>query len=61
LEFVTDQTTGLITDPTPEALAAAFDHVWENRNDAAGWGKAARLQYENLDLSWANVIRKLLA
>jgi len=61
LEFITNQTTGLITDPTPEALAAAFDFVWENRAQAATWGQAARRHYESLDLSWSNVIRKLLA
>ena len=60
LEFVTNQTTGLITDPTPEALAAAFDFVWENRGDAATLGTAARLHYESLNLSWSNVIQKLL-
>lgn len=61
LEFITNQTTGLIPDPTPEALAAAFDFVWENRARAASWGQAARRHYESLDLSWSNVIRKLLA
>jgi glycosyltransferase involved in cell wall biosynthesis len=61
LEFVLDRTTGLITDPTPEALAAAFDFVWENRAEAKAWGRAARDRYESLNLSWANVIQKLLA
>ena len=61
LEFVIDQTTGLITDPTPEALAAAFDHVWENRDCAKMWGEAGRARYENLNLSWSNVVQKLLA
>jgi len=61
LEFVIDQSTGLITDPTPEALAAAFDFIWENRAEAKAWGQAARDRYESLNLSWANVIQKLLA
>ena len=61
LEFVLDQTTGIITDPTPEALAAAFDFVWENRDEAESWGRAGRVRYESLNLSWANVIQKLLA
>jgi glycosyltransferase involved in cell wall biosynthesis len=61
LEFVIDQTTGLITDPTPEALAAAFDHVWENRDCAKMWGEAGRARYESLNLSWSNVVQKLLA
>jgi glycosyltransferase involved in cell wall biosynthesis len=61
LEFVVDQVTGLITDPAPEALAAAFDFIWENRAEAKTWGQAGRDRYERLNLSWANVIQKLLA
>lgn len=61
LEFVVDRETGLITEPTPEALAVAFDHLWEKRDEAIAWGRAGRLRYENLNLSWANVIQKLLA
>jgi glycosyltransferase involved in cell wall biosynthesis len=61
LEFVVDQVTGLITAPTPEALAEAFDSVWDKRDEAAAWGRAGRVRYESLNLSWANVIRKLLA
>ena len=61
LEFVVDQSTGLITDPTPEALAAAFDFIWENRAEAKAWGLAARDRYESLNLSWSNVVQKLLA
>ena len=60
LEFV-DESTGLVADPTPEALAAAFDSVWENRDRATAWGHAARARYESLNLSWANVVKKLLA
>jgi glycosyltransferase involved in cell wall biosynthesis len=61
LEFVVDKQTGMIAEPTAEALAAAFDFVWENRNDAAAWGRAGRARYESLNLSWSNVIQKLLA
>ena len=61
LEFVVDKETGLIAEPTPESLASAFDLVWENRDQAAAWGRAARDRYESLNLSWSNVIQKLLA
>jgi glycosyltransferase involved in cell wall biosynthesis len=61
LEFVIDRTTGLITDPTTEALAGAFDLVWENRQQAKAWGEAGRNRYGSLNLSWSNVIEKLLA
>jgi len=61
LEFVIDQSTGLITDPAPKSLAAAFDFLWENRERAKAWGEAGRARYESLNLSWSNVVQKLLA
>jgi glycosyltransferase involved in cell wall biosynthesis len=61
LEFVVDRQTGLIADATPEALANAFDFIWENRDAAADWGRAGRARYESLNLSWSNVVQKLLA
>jgi glycosyltransferase involved in cell wall biosynthesis len=61
LEFVVDRATGLIADPTPEALAAAFDFVFENREQAKDWGEAGRDRYASLNLSWSHVIQKLLA
>jgi glycosyltransferase involved in cell wall biosynthesis len=60
LEFVVDQSTGLIAEPTADSLAAAFDFVWENRGQAEAWGRAGRVHYDNLNLSWTNVIQKLL-
>lgn len=61
LEFVVNRETGLIAEPTPEALASAFDFVWENRDKAGAWGCAGRDRYQSLNLSWSNVIQKLLA
>jgi glycosyltransferase involved in cell wall biosynthesis len=61
LEFVVDKQTGVITEPAAEALAAGFDLLWENRDQTAAWGRAGRMRYESLNLSWANVIQKLLA
>lgn len=61
LEFVADRANGLIAEPTPEALAAAFDSLWENRDQAKAWGEAGRERYESLNLSWETVVKKLLA
>ena len=61
LEFVLDQATGLIAEPTPAALATAFDTIWARRDEAATWGKAGRTRYESLNLSWETVVRILLA
>jgi glycosyltransferase involved in cell wall biosynthesis len=61
LEFVTHHETGVIADPTPEALANAFDSLWEKRQQAKTWGEAGRARYESLNLSWETVVNKLLA
>jgi glycosyltransferase involved in cell wall biosynthesis len=60
LEFVFNNKTGLITEPTPEALASALDHLWDNRSWAKAIGKVAREYYENLDISWSHVLNNLL-
>lgn len=61
LEFVVHQETGLIVDPTPDALAAAMDQVWTNRDRAANWGRSGRKRYEELQISWDHVVHSLLA
>jgi glycosyltransferase involved in cell wall biosynthesis len=61
LEFVVDGQTGFVAAPTPEALAAAFDRLWENRDLAVRFGEAGRLRYQSLDLSWKTVVNKLLS
>jgi glycosyltransferase involved in cell wall biosynthesis len=58
---VIDQATGLVTNPTPEGLAAAMDHLWENRALAKQLGAAGRDRYFSMDISWSNVVDKLLA
>ena len=61
LEFVINEKTGLITEPTPKALAAALDTLWENREQARIWGQAGRVHYDSFEIHWDNVVRKLLA
>lgn len=61
LEFVLDRQTGLITEPGAEALAAAFDLLWENRDQARVWGEAGRLHYESFNITWERVVSRLLA
>jgi glycosyltransferase involved in cell wall biosynthesis len=60
LEFVQDNETGLIAEPTAESLAAAMDYLWEHEAEAREWGARGRARYEKLGISWANVVRKLL-
>jgi glycosyltransferase involved in cell wall biosynthesis len=61
LEFVRQEQTGLVCQPTPDSLASALDTVWSNRAQAAAWGKAGRAYYESLDIAWPTVVQKLLA
>ena len=61
LEFVIQQITGLIADPTPQALAAAMDMLWDKREQSRVWGEAGRRRYDEMGLDWSNVVRTLLA
>jgi glycosyltransferase involved in cell wall biosynthesis len=61
LEFVTDHETGLVAEPSPSALSAAMDLLWENPGQAKRWGEAGRQRYLDLHITWADVIERLLA
>ena len=61
LEFVLDRQTGLIAGPGAEALAGAFDLLWENRDQARSLGEAGRVHYESFNLTWERVVSSLLA
>jgi glycosyltransferase involved in cell wall biosynthesis len=61
LEFIYHGETGLISEPTPPALADAFDRIWHDPKKAKSWGKAGRELYDSLDITWSNVTKRLLA
>jgi glycosyltransferase involved in cell wall biosynthesis len=61
LEFVIHHQTGILAEPTPEALAAAMDTLWEDRERARRWGEAGRQRYDDLGIDWSHVVEKLLA
>lgn len=61
LEFIENDRNGLICEPTPEALAAAFDRLWEDRRRTREMGRAARERVEELRIDWPHVVEKLLA
>jgi glycosyltransferase involved in cell wall biosynthesis len=60
LEFVQDGVQGLVTDPTPQALAAAFDRLYEDRDLARRMGEASRARRAELHIEWPHVVRRLL-
>jgi len=61
LEFIRHEETGLISKPTPSALADAFDRIWDNPIIAKSWGEAGRELYKSMNITWTNVTERLLA
>ena len=60
-EFVADGTTGLIVAPDAEALAGAFDRLYDDRALARRLGDAAHERVATLGINWDTVVAKLLA
>lgn len=59
LEFVEDGVTGLVTDGSPEQLAAAADRLAEDPGAAARMGAEGRRRVESWN--WPSVVRTLIA
>lgn len=60
LEFVRDETEGLIAEPSPAALARAFDRLYEDRAAAQAMGERSAARRDELNISWPHVIDRLL-
>ena len=58
-ELVTHGVDGLIADPTPEALAAAIDELWDGKRGAKRMGRAALER--SRDISWDPLVAELEA
>jgi glycosyltransferase involved in cell wall biosynthesis len=61
LEFVLSGETGFVAEASAAGMAEAMDRLWENRACAQRLGQAARDRYAGLNISWQNVIDRLLA
>lgn len=61
LEFVKHERTGIVADPNPGSLALAFDQAWRERDRMQQYGNAGRQRYEKMNISWSQVVRKLVA
>jgi glycosyltransferase involved in cell wall biosynthesis len=57
LEWVEDGVTGVVTDPTPHAIAGAIDRLVADPELAAALGKAGRARVA--DLEWGPVVERL--
>jgi glycosyltransferase involved in cell wall biosynthesis len=60
LEFVQHEDTGLVSPPEPEAIADAFDRLWQEREVAARWGEAGRRLLLERVPPWPEVVERLL-
>lgn len=61
IELINDEVNGLITEPTPKALAEAMDRLYHDRDKTKIMGKNACLRLKDLNISWAHVLKRLLA
>ena len=61
LEFVRAGATGVIAEPTPEAVADAMDRLWEQRLSARAMGEAGRDLYASLRITWPAVVERLVS
>ncbi len=60
LDIVRDGETGLVTEPTPEALGAALARLLADRATARRMGAAGRDLLKRLGLNWGTTLEKLL-
>jgi glycosyltransferase involved in cell wall biosynthesis len=61
LELVEDDVTGLVAEPTPEAIAEAFDRLWAERGRARAMGEAGFERVHAANITWEHVVDRLTA
>ena len=60
LEYVRDGEEGLVAEPHPKDLAAAFDRLYEDRAEAERMGQRCFDRRAELNISWPHVVSRLL-
>jgi glycosyltransferase involved in cell wall biosynthesis len=60
LEFAREGETGVIVDPEPAAIGAAFDDLYGDRDRAQRLGAAGRIFVGEKVPDWAGVVRRIL-
>jgi glycosyltransferase involved in cell wall biosynthesis len=60
-EFVEDGLTGTIVGPEPQAIAESIDQLHSDRERARRMGEQARAKIASANLSWSNVVEKILS
>jgi glycosyltransferase involved in cell wall biosynthesis len=60
-EFIMHDSEGLIVAPEPTSIAAALDSLYSDRARARTMGQRGRDKLLAMNLSWANVVEKLIS
>ena len=60
LEFVEHQITGYVLEPNPQEIARVIDELYFNKEKAKFMGLAGYNKYHTANISWDNVIERLL-
>lgn len=60
LEFVDNGVNGYVLDPDPKEIANKIDYLFENKNIAEGMGIQGYKRIKDMDITWDNVINKLI-
>lgn len=61
LEFVQQGENGFVVAPEPEQIAEKIDWLYQNPQRAAQMGRVGQRSYQQHNISWDNVISRLLA
>ena len=59
-ELVENAATGFVLSPEPKLIAEHIDRLFQDRDEAERLGMAGRKRYFERDISWGNVLAKLL-
>jgi glycosyltransferase involved in cell wall biosynthesis len=60
-ELIVDRSCGWMTEPTPQALAAAFDEAFAERRRTREMGEALAERVHELGIDWPTTIERILA
>jgi len=60
-ELIEHGSEGLVSDPEPRALAECLDELYADRTRARRMGERGRDKLLALDLSWENVVEKIIS
>ncbi len=60
-EFIEHEADGLVVEPEPQAIAAALDTLYNDRERARRMGARAREKLLAMNLSWENVVERLIS